>query len=62
MGKTKEFFNEQRERERYQDDRYLDDGYYFDLMRIQHAEESNPKNNENGNLCNREQQEERAAK
>lgn len=63
MSKSKEHFMNLREHERYIDYRHLDDGYYFDLMKMQHAEQSNPNNNQqHGNLCNREQQEKRTAK
>lgn len=45
MSKSSQKFQELREIERYQDDRHLDDRYYFDLMKLQQAEQSNPNNN-----------------
>lgn len=41
---------ENRERDRNEDDRHLDDGYYFDMLKMQHAQQESTKLTEqNGN-------------
>lgn len=50
MSKSKQEFMNQRDRERYEDDRHLDDGYYFDILqKMHHADqESNPNKKQHG--------------